>query len=154
MLNEERIRRMTQAAWFEEEEGQEVFRTNEFYMGDYISLNMVKALITGTFAFVILFCLWMFYRIEELLDSIQTMDIAQMGFQILKWYVIFLVVYEALVFFFFYSKYQRMREHIKDYQTQLREIEHLYAQEEQHAGGRRIREREYAGGQGEDDNVV
>ena len=154
MLNDERIRRMTQAAWFEEEEGQEVFYTNEFYMGDYISLNMVKALITGTFSFVVLFGLWMFYRIEELLDSIQTMDIAQIGFDILKWYVIFLVVYEVLIFCYFYSKYQRMKEHIKDYQTQLREIEHLYAQEEQRGGGRRIREREYPGGQGEDDDVV
>ena len=32
---------MAQAAWFEEKEGREVFRTNEFYIGDYVSLHMV-----------------------------------------------------------------------------------------------------------------
>ena len=49
---------MAQAAWFEEKEGREVFRTNEFYIGDYVSLHMVKALVTGTFSFVVLLGLW------------------------------------------------------------------------------------------------
>ena len=144
---------MAQAAWFEEKEGREVFRTNEFYIGDYVSLHMVKALVTGTFSFVVLLGLWMFYRLEDLLSNIQTMDLADMGFGILKWYVIFIAVYEVLIFFLFYSRYRSMQEHIKDYQTQLKEIEHLYAEEEQHTG-RPIREPEYTGGQDEDDEFV
>ena len=59
MLNEKRIRLMTKAAEFEQKEGREAFRINDYFREDYVTFHMVKAWIRGTAAWLILAVLWM-----------------------------------------------------------------------------------------------
>lgn len=149
MLNEERIRLMAKAAEFEEKEGREAFKVSDYFCGDYVTLHMVKAGISGTFAFVILAALWAFYQMDELLASLHTMDLPGLGMSLLKGYMLFIIVYEIIVCMVYYMKYSRMKEKLKEYYGQLKEISSLYEEED-----RRLGSREITGGLEDDDDFV
>ena len=131
MLNEERIRLMTKAAEFEAREGREAFKVNEYFRGDYVTFHMVKAWIGGTIA------------------EMYTLDFAGLGMSVVKWYVLFIIVYELIVFLAYYRRYTRVREEMKEYYAQLRQISGLYEQEDQ-----RLEGRDATGGRGYDDDFV
>ena len=63
--------------------------------------------------------------------------------------VLFIVVYELIVFLAYYRKYTRVREEMKEYYAQLRQISGLYEQEDQ-----RLEGRDATGGRGYDDDFV
>ena len=79
MLNEKRIRLMTKAAEFEQKEGREAFRINDYFRGDYVTFHMVKAWIRGTAAWLILAVLWIVYRLDELMQNLYQTDFAELG---------------------------------------------------------------------------
>ncbi len=149
MLNEERIRLMAKAAEFEEKEGREAFKVNDYFCGDYVTLHMVKAGISGTAAYLILLALWAVYRMEDLLAELQNIDIPALGMSIVKWYVLFIIVFELIIFLVYFRKYARMRERLKAYYQQLREIGSLYERED-----KRLEGRDTTGGQEDDDDFV
>lgn len=149
MLNEERIRLMTKAAEFEAREGREAFKVNEYFRGDYVTFHMVKAWIGGTIAFLLGAVLWLACRMEQLLAEMYTLDFAGLGMSVVKWYVLFIIVYELIVFLAYYRKYTRVREAMKEYYAQLRQISGLYEQEDQ-----RLEGRDATGGRGYDDDFV
>lgn len=105
MLNEERIRLMTKAAEFEAREGREAFKVNEYFRGDYVTFHMVKAWIGGTIAFLLGAVLWLACRMEQLLAEMYTLDFAGLGMSVVKWYVLFIIVYELIVFLAYYRRY-------------------------------------------------
>ena len=149
MLNEERIRLMTKAAEFEAREGREAFKVNEYFRGDYVTFHMVKAWIGGTIAFLLGAVLWLARRMEQLLAEMYTLDFAGLGMSVVKWYVLLIIVYELIVFLAYYRRYTRVREEMKEYYAQLRQISGLYEQEDQ-----RLEGRDATGGRGYDDDFV
>ena len=149
MLNEKRIRLMTKAAEFEQGEGRDAFKVNAYYRGDYVSLHMVKAAISGSFAFLILLALWAFGQMEFLLSSLHTMNLQSFIMNIVKWYLVFIVVFELIVFLTYNTRYTKTREQMKMYYQQLGEIGRLYEEED-----KRLEGRDTMGGLENDDYVV
>ena len=149
MLNEERIRLMTRAADFEQREGNSAFKVNDYYRGDYVSLHMVKAAISGSCAYIIMLVLWLFSQLESLLSNMHTMDMQSFLTGMVKWYILFMIVFEAVVFFAYNVKFNRTREMMKSYYQQLKEIGQLYEDED-----KRLDARDTLGGSENDDDFV
>ena len=150
MLNEKRIRLMTKAAEFEQKEGREAFRINDYFRGDYVTFHMVMAWIRGTAAWLILAVLWIVYRLDELMQNLYQTDFAELGMSMLKWYILFIAVYEILMVLIYNGKYTRTREALKGYYVQLKELEGLYEEEDKRLEGRETT----TGGLYDDDNNV
>ena len=55
MLNEERIRLMTKMASYEANEGKKNVSIGSYFRGDYIGLQVIKSVISGTIGFFIIF---------------------------------------------------------------------------------------------------
>ena len=55
MLNEERIRLMTKMASYEANEGKKNVFIGSYFRGDYIGLQVIRAVISGTVGFFIVF---------------------------------------------------------------------------------------------------
>ena len=146
MLNEKRIRLMMKAAEFEQREGRRAFKVNEYYRVDYVSLHMVKAAISGSIGYAILLVLWAFYKMESLLAELHSMDMYAFGMGLLKWYLIFLIIYEIIIFFVYNTRYTRTRALMGGYYSQLGEISKLYEEED-----KRLEGRENIGGRGDHD---
>lgn len=149
MLSEERIRLMTKAAEFEQKEGRDAFKANDYFRGDYVSFYMVKAAISATLGFIVMVGLWLLYRLEELLAGLHTLDVQVFLTGIVKWYLLFIIVFEIVVFWAYNTKYTKMRQLMKDYSMQLKEIGQLYERED-----KRLDDHETIGGPDNDDYTV
>lgn len=66
MLNEEKIRWMTKASIYEKRQGRIDLGRNEYFMGDYVRLHLLKNGISLTIAYILLAGLYAVYKIEEI----------------------------------------------------------------------------------------
>ncbi|HPF30656.1 MAG TPA: hypothetical protein PLZ77_11225, partial [Lachnospiraceae bacterium] len=75
MLNESRIKLMTKMASFEANEGKRSVSIGTYFRGDYIGKEVIKSVIYGTIAYVIVFALYVAYDFEFFLQDIYKMDL-------------------------------------------------------------------------------
>ena len=64
MVNEERIKLMTRMAAYEKEGHKKNKLIVSFFKSDYISMQMLKSVISSTIAFIIMFVLYVLYDFE------------------------------------------------------------------------------------------
>ena len=87
MLNEERIKLMTKMASYEAKEGKRNVSIGNYFRGDYISLQVIKSIISATIAFLIVLALFVFYDFEFFMSDIYKMDLLQLGKTVLVVYL-------------------------------------------------------------------
>ena len=122
MLNEPKIRKMVEIARFEQEAPRRVFRTAHFFRDDYVSFQVIKAMLGGFFSFCLLAALWVFYHSEELMWDYSIMDIWGV---ILKFGAIALGVVLAcggVAFIIYLIKYQKDRNKLRRYRINLKQL--------------------------------
>ena len=123
MLNEERIKLMTKMASYEANEGKRNVAIGSYFRGDYISLQVIKSIVSATVAFAICFALFVFYDFEALMSDIYKMDLMTLGRNILFSYVGFTAVYSLL-------SYATAKKSLKMYYNNLKKLAYLYDKEE------------------------
>lgn len=132
MLNEERIRLMTQMAAYEENEGKQDISINGYFRGDYISFQLLKSAIYATVGFALAVVMYVLYDLEVFLEDFYKMDVVEFLQGILGKYVLVLAIYMVISYFVYAYRYSRAKRYIKRYQAQLRQLQQMYA-------GRRVR---------------
>lgn len=130
MLNEECIRLMTKMASYEEGEGKEYMPVKQYYRKDYVVLGMIRAFITSSMAFGILFVCWLLYRIEDITEIMEAWDLTELGALIIVIYAIFVVVYELIALGVYNWRYSKATASIKEYHSLLRKVGRLQEKEE------------------------
>ena len=94
MINEERVKLMTRMAAYEQGEFRKHKPVVGFFRSDYISLQLVKAMISTTLAYAILVGLYIMYDFEVFMKDIYQMDL----FQVIKTAIIFYLVMLGVFF--------------------------------------------------------
>lgn len=126
MINEERVIMMTRLASYEQGEGKKNVRIGSFFREDYVTVQILKAVICGTIAYAIVFALYIFYNFETFMADIYKTDLYALGKQVLSYYVIFIVAYAVLVAIVFNTKYSKARKKLKKYYNNLKKLNSLY----------------------------
>ncbi len=129
MLNEERIKLMTKMASYEANEGKRNASIGSYFRGDYISLQVIKSVISATIAFAICFALFVFYDFETFMADIYKIDLIGYGKNVLVIYVIFTVVYALISYIVFTRRYSKARKSLKMYYNNLKKLAYLYEKE-------------------------
>ncbi|MBQ8591699.1 MAG: hypothetical protein IJ485_02980 [Lachnospiraceae bacterium] len=129
MLNEERIKLMTQMASYEDNDGKKNVAIGSYFRGDYISLQVMKAVISATMAFGIICAMYVFYDFETFMQNIYKIDLLVFGKKILLLYVIFVAVYALLSYIIYAYRYNKARASLKRYYNHLKELSAMYGQE-------------------------
>lgn len=129
MLNEERIKLMTKMASYEANEGKRNASIGSYFRGDYISLQVIKSVISATIAFAICFALFVFYDFEIFMADIYKIDLIGYGKNVLVIYVIFTVVYALISYIVFTRRYSKARKSLKMYYNNLKKLAYLYEKE-------------------------
>ena len=93
MLNEEKVRYMTELAIFEKTQGKEIFSINRFFKSDYVGIQMFRPFFGYTFSYALILLLWILYQLEELLGTISFDDVVRLGSLCGFWYLVGLAVY-------------------------------------------------------------
>lgn len=128
MINEERIILMTKLASYEKGEGRQSMAVGKYFRGDYISLHLLKTVISGTIAFVIAFGIYLLYYYEELLENLYNIDFAVFVQNAIYYYVVFIVLYGLVTYIFFTFRFIKAKKSIKRYYQNLKKLNAMYRQ--------------------------
>lgn len=129
MLNEERIKLMTKMASYEADEGKRNASIGNYYRGDYISKQVIKSILCGTIAFIVVFALYVFYNFEIFLSDIYNMDLLQMGKLVLVIYIVFILIYSIISYLVYTTRYAKAKKSLKVYYNNLKKLAYLYDKE-------------------------
>ena len=75
MLNEERVILMTKMEAYAQKEGKKNMKVGKYFRSDYISLQLLKSIVSATIAYVICFALYILYDLENFLQDFYKMDL-------------------------------------------------------------------------------
>ncbi len=126
MLNEEKIILMTRLASYEAGEGKKFVSIASYFRSDYISLQVLKSVISGTIAFFVIFGIGVFYNFESFMQNLYKVDLLQLGKKIGLIYIICIGVYALISYILATYRYNRARQSLKTYYGNLKKLSKYY----------------------------
>ena len=131
MLNEERVILMTKMEVYEENEGKKNAQIGNYFRSDYISLYILRSVISGTIAFGILFALYLFYDFEVFMENIYEIDLLDFVRRVLIVYGGTIIVYGLISYRIYSYRYFKAKKSLKKYYANLKKLNSLYNNEQQ-----------------------
>lgn len=128
MLNEERIILMTKMASYEEHEGKQNMAIGRYFRSDYIAIQVLKSIICATICYAVCFGLYLFYDFESFMENIYNIDLLAFGQNVLKYYLITVVVYAVFSYGICTLRYARARKSLKRYYNNLKKLNSTYSE--------------------------
>ncbi|MCQ2548828.1 MAG: hypothetical protein MJ134_02190 [Lachnospiraceae bacterium] len=126
MVNEERIKLMTKMAVYEAGEGKKDKAITGYFRSDYISLQILKSIVSATVSFVILFALYIFYDFEIFMKDIYKMDMFQFTRLVLILYLVFTGVFVLITYVVYAIRYNKAKGKIKKFFGNLKRMSVFY----------------------------
>ena len=126
MLNEDKVILMTRMAAYEENEGKKNVQIGNYFRSDYISLQVLKSVVSATIGFGVIFALYIFYDFETFMQDIYKMDLIGFGKNVLLYYGITVVVYGAASYLICSLRYARAKKSLKCYYNNLKKLNSIY----------------------------
>lgn len=130
MIDEERVRQMTKMAIYEEGEGKRYVPMTQYFRHDYVGKELVKSLIAGTLAFVLLVVVYLSFEMDHIMDNINQIDLVGFGTEMLVKYGIFMLFYLIVTYVVYSVRYSVGRKHVKQFFAHLKKVNKIYEQEE------------------------
>lgn len=130
MVNEERIILMTKMASYEENEGKKNVAIGNYFRGDYISMQVLKSVISATIAYAVIFAMYILYDFENFMQEIYKMDLIGFAKNVLIMYGIGIVVYGVIAYLVYSYRYSRARKSLKSYYNNLKKLNSLYGSQQ------------------------
>ena len=137
MLNEEKVILMTRLASYESKEGRKCQKVADYFRGDYVVIQVAKALIGATIAFGIVLGLYIIYNLEEFMANIYKMDLVSFAKNILTYYVYVLVAYFVIAYVLGTIKYFMAKKSLRNYFQNLKKLYSFYGSKNEARPGRK-----------------
>ena len=128
MVNEERIKLMTRMAAYEKDGHKKNKAIVSFFKSDYISMQMLKSVISTTIAFIIMFGLYVLYDFEIFMKEIYKMDMFGFAKSVIFIYVIFLAIVLLVTYIVSLYHYNRALQDTKLYYANLKKLSRIYGE--------------------------
>ena len=126
MLNEQRVILMTRMEAYAQNEGIENMQIGKYFRGDYLSLQVMKSVVSVTVAYLICVGLYILYHLETLMQDIYKMDLFALAGDILIYYGISVMTYGIISYLVYAVRYTRARKNLKYYYNHLKKLNSLY----------------------------
>ena len=136
MINEEKVKLMTQIAMYEQGKGKKYLPVSRYYRSDYIGLALIKNFFLVTIGYVLAVAAVGVYFGEYLLENIHKMNLIAMGIYIIVGYVIALVGYSVVTYIQYSVRYYLAKKSVREYYSELTELSKIYAREEKRTSAR------------------
>lgn len=129
MLSEERVILMTHMASYETGEGKQNVKIGNYFRGDYIAVQLLKAVASATVAFLVVFALYIFYHYEEFMQDLYKIDLITYAKNVLIYYGITVAVYGILTYVVSTYRYARAKRSLRLYYQNLKKLNSMYSQQ-------------------------
>ncbi len=126
MLNEERIILMTRMESYAENDGKKNMKIGNYFRSDYISIQVIKSVISATIAFGIGFILYVLYYLETFMQDFYKMDLIAFAKNVLIYYGVTVVIYGVISYLVYSYRYSKARKSLKNYYNHLKKLNSLY----------------------------
>lgn len=130
MINEEKVKQLYKVALHEKEEEKRHRQMVGYYRNDYIAKEMLKSIFTGTMAYLFMATLWLVGDWKNILERISEKEFSAVGMPLVLIYVVYMIVYMAITYIVYNTKYKESSRSIKNYETELLHLSQMYEQEE------------------------
>ena len=119
MIDETKVRVMTRLAAYEEGAGKKHMPIGNYFRTDYICLQLLESFVCGTFAFLAILGIMLFYNFEVIMGDIYNVDLMEMAKGMGKKYIICMGVYLLLTYIYSAYRYSRAQKSLKSYNSVL-----------------------------------
>lgn len=126
MLSQERIKLMTKMAAYEENEGKKYMSIGSYFRSDYMGMQVIRSVISGTLAFFLLAGLYAYYHFETMMQDIYKMDLLLLGRRVLFYYIVFIAAYSVITYVIYSFRYSRAKRSLKHYYYHLKQLAAIY----------------------------
>lgn len=123
MVREENVKLMTKIAIYEKRQGKTEIPMHEYYKGDYVRINTLKAVVSATVSFVLVFALWVVYKLDYILANVLKMDYKKMAAVIAIIYIVWILVYWLFARALYAKRYEESRSNIIIYNHHLKKLQ-------------------------------
>ena len=106
MLNEDKIKLMTELALFEKKHASQMKTVNQYFKSDYISRNLLRGFISYTLCSILLFGMWILFNVEVVLSSIGMDELKGLAFRGGALYLGGLFLYVVLTIIVYGGRYE------------------------------------------------
>ena len=130
MVNEEKVKLMTQMAIYESTKGKEQLQVSKYYKNDYVKFHMLKTAVAATFAYALILTFYGLLHAEKLLEQINGMDYLATGKALLLSYAIVVVIYVIIAWVIYSIRYERIKPDVIKYNRLLKKTAEYYKQEQ------------------------
>ena len=136
MINEEKVKIMTKLAMYEQGKGQKISAGQQVLPKRLYRLAPIKNFFLVTIGYCLSVAAVAVYFGEYLLENIHKMNLIMLGVYIVIGYLIVLVAYSVLTYIQYSVQYYRAKKSVREYYSQLTELNKIYAREEKKSSGR------------------
>lgn len=113
MLNDEKIKQMTELALFEKNKGEQMFEINAYFKKDYVGKHMLQSFFIYTFCYFLIMTVVVLYNLEDLMSSTNPLGIFSIIYILI--YFIGLGTFEIIAHRFYSEKYDTAQKNLKTY---------------------------------------
>ncbi|MGI5946404.1 MAG: hypothetical protein ACOX8K_03245 [Lachnospiraceae bacterium] len=126
MLNEEKIRLMTEIAMFEKKKGKRVFPYHKYFKSDYIGSRIMRSFFNYTLCALMCLLIWGLYNLDKILNTTNFYDLIKQGKLLAGVYLAGLILYLAITVAIASYRYQNASKGMREYAAKLRRLEKRY----------------------------
>ncbi len=126
MVDENKVRIMTEIARDEQQIGKEIMDGGTYYKKDYIAAHTMRIIWSFSLAYILFGILIFLYNIEEILLNFVGIDYLKIGIILLITYMMILVLCFLVSKIYYTEKYKRDREIVREYTANLKLLKEYY----------------------------
>ncbi len=126
MLNEEKIRLMTETALLEKKEEKRIRLVYTYFKSDYIGSQIMRGFFKYTLCALLCFMVWGLYNLDSLLNAISITDLVKRGEMLALYYLAGLAAYLLIAGVSAAFRYKKAAKGMKAYAAKLRRLEKRY----------------------------
>ncbi len=134
MVNEKKVRIMTQLALDETKRYRQEIDEAGFYHADYVRYHTLHILWGVSLSYLLGICLVALYHMEYLLLNVVRLDYRSIGLIALGIYVGIFVLCLIGSVLYYSAKYKKNRKKLKIYMARLKQLEEYYAEDQEGDG--------------------
>ena len=129
MLNEEKVRYMTELAIFEKKEGKRIFPVNRYFKKDYVGGHMFRSFFGYSFCYILLLSMWILYELDEFMSGVSLEELLALGKRCGILYLAGLAVYLLITWRVYSVRYEYASRAQNMYASRLKHLLNRYGRE-------------------------
>lgn len=126
MIHEERVILMSKLQAYEDGDGKKDIATANYFRGDYIGLQMLKSVVCMTIASAVFYAGYVFYNLENFLNSIYETDWIEYAKVLLTRYLVLVIGYALITYMVYAYRYMAAQKNLKKYYGRLKALNAMY----------------------------